>query len=65
MLIGRLNHLRLALGLFMDGDSDPTFLALVAVRLALAFAPLPEALKYDQQLSSPLTSYPRCADILL
>ncbi|KAI1793275.1 PIG-U-domain-containing protein [Ganoderma leucocontextum] len=43
----------------MDGDSDPTFLALVAVRLALAFAPLPEAFKYDQQLSSPLTSYSR------
>ena len=56
--------LDLLLASFMDGDSDPTFLALVAVRLALAFAPLPEALQYDQQLSSPLTSYSRCADSL-
>ena len=41
---------------------DPAFLALAAVRLALAFAPVPGALKYDQQLSSPLTAYSRCAE---
>ncbi|KAI0755146.1 PIG-U-domain-containing protein [Daedaleopsis nitida] len=43
----------------MDRDTDFTFPALVAARLLLAFAPLPEALKHDQQLSSPLTSYAR------
>ncbi|KAI0714022.1 PIG-U-domain-containing protein [Cerioporus squamosus] len=42
----------------MDGP-DLTFSALVAARLLLAFAPLPEALKHDHQLSSPLTSYSR------
>lgn len=45
----------------MDGAADYAFPALVAARLALAFAPLPDALKYDHQLSSPLTSYSRCA----
>ncbi len=45
----------------MNSDADFTFPALVAARLLLAFAPLPDALKYDQQLSSPLTSYSRCA----
>ncbi|KAI0769059.1 PIG-U-domain-containing protein [Trametes elegans] len=40
-------------------DSDLAFPALVAARLLLAFVPLPESLKYDQQLSSPLTSYSR------
>lgn len=54
----------LLLATSMDDDSDPTFLALIAVRFALAFAPLPDTLRYDQQLSSPLTSYPRCADVL-
>lgn len=48
----------------MERDIDLTFSALVAARVLLAFAPLPEALKYDQQLSSPLTSYSRCADAL-
>ncbi|KAI0662059.1 PIG-U-domain-containing protein [Cubamyces menziesii] len=43
----------------MDSDADLAFPALVAARLLLAFAPLPEALKHDQQLSSPLTSYSR------
>ncbi|OSD07401.1 PIG-U-domain-containing protein [Trametes coccinea BRFM310] len=43
----------------MDGSGDLAFPALVAARLLLAFAPLPDALKYDQQLSSPLTSYSR------
>ncbi|KAI0688905.1 GPI transamidase subunit PIG-U [Earliella scabrosa] len=43
----------------MQRDIDPTFSALVAARLLLAYAPLPEALKHDQQLSSPLTSYSR------
>ncbi|KAI0366878.1 PIG-U-domain-containing protein [Pilatotrama ljubarskyi] len=43
----------------MDSDPDFAFPALVAARLLLAFAPLPDALKYDQQLSSPLTSYSR------
>ncbi|EJF61100.1 PIG-U-domain-containing protein [Dichomitus squalens] len=38
---------------------DPSLLALVAVRVALAFAPVPETFKYDQQLSSPLTAYSR------
>ncbi|RPD62216.1 PIG-U-domain-containing protein [Lentinus tigrinus ALCF2SS1-7] len=42
----------------MDGP-DLTFSALVAARLLLAYAPLPEALKHDHQLSSPLTSYSR------
>ncbi|KAI0643137.1 PIG-U-domain-containing protein [Trametes meyenii] len=42
-----------------SADTDFAFPALVAARLLLAFAPLPEALKYDQQLSSPLTSYSR------
>ena len=46
----------------MQRDIDPTFSALVAARLLLAYAPLPEALKHDQQLSSPLTSYARCAE---
>ncbi|KAI0632021.1 PIG-U-domain-containing protein [Trametes polyzona] len=43
----------------MDCDGDLAFPALVAARLLLAFAPLPDSLKYDQQLSSPLTSYSR------
>ncbi|CDO71705.1 hypothetical protein BN946_scf184915.g49 [Trametes cinnabarina] len=43
----------------MDGNGDLAFPALVAARLLLAFSPLPDALKYDQQLSSPLTSYSR------
>ncbi|KAI0352652.1 PIG-U-domain-containing protein [Trametes cingulata] len=43
----------------MDSDTDYAFPALVAARLLLASAPLPDALKYDQQLSSPLTSYSR------
>ncbi|RDX49926.1 PIG-U-domain-containing protein [Lentinus brumalis] len=42
----------------MDGP-DVTFSALVAARLLLAYAPLPEALNHDHQLSSPLTSYSR------
>lgn len=42
-------------------DFDLAFPALVAGRLLLAFAPLPDALKHDQLLASPLTSYPRCA----
>ncbi len=46
----------------MDGP-DVTFSALVAARLLLAYAPLPEALKHDHQLSSPLTSYARCAEV--
>lgn len=40
-------------------DFDYTFPALVAARVVLAFAPLPDALKHSQQLSSPLTSYER------
>ncbi|KAI0087819.1 PIG-U-domain-containing protein [Irpex rosettiformis] len=40
-------------------DFHYTFSALVAARALLAFAPLPDALKYSQQLSSPLTSYAR------
>ena len=46
-------------------DFDFAFPALVAGRLLLAFAPLPDTLKHDQLLSSPLTSYPRCAVLLL
>ncbi|CAL1712897.1 unnamed protein product [Somion occarium] len=40
-------------------DFGLVYPALVAGRLLLAFAPLPDALKHDHQLSSPLTSYPR------
>ena len=47
----------------MDGDIDLTFSALVAARLVLAYAPLHDILKNDQQLSSPLTSYSRCAEV--
>ncbi|KAH9889837.1 PIG-U-domain-containing protein [Cubamyces lactineus] len=43
----------------MDSNADLAIPVLVAARLLLAFAPLPEALKHDQQLSSPLTSYSR------
>lgn len=35
--------------------------ALVVGRLLLAFAPLPDTIHSDHQLSSPLTAYPRCA----
>ena len=47
----------------MDGRSDLAFSALVAARLLLAFAPLTDVLKNNHQLSSPLTSYPRCAAV--
>ncbi|KAK7681583.1 hypothetical protein QCA50_015316 [Cerrena zonata] len=40
-------------------DFGLVYPALVASRLFLAFAPLPDALRHDHQLSSPLTSYPR------
>ncbi|KAI0822014.1 PIG-U-domain-containing protein [Trametes gibbosa] len=43
----------------MNAAADYAFPALVVARLVLAFVPLPNALKYDQQLSSPLTSYSR------
>ncbi|KAH9924279.1 PIG-U-domain-containing protein [Epithele typhae] len=43
----------------MDGDSNLTFVALVAARLLLAFAPVSDYLKNDHQLSSPVTAYPR------
>ena len=39
---------------------DLAFGGLVAARLLLAFAPLPDQLKYDHLLSSPLTSNLRC-----
>ncbi|KAH7925653.1 PIG-U-domain-containing protein [Leucogyrophana mollusca] len=40
-------------------SSEIVFAGLVAGRLLLALAPLPGALKYDHQLSSPLTSHLR------
>ncbi|KAI0689071.1 GPI transamidase subunit PIG-U [Cytidiella melzeri] len=40
-------------------EFDYTFPTLVAARALLAFAPLPDALRHSQQLSSPLTSYAR------
>lgn len=40
-------------------DVNYLFPALVVARALLAFAPLPDALKHSQQLSSPLTSYTR------
>ena len=42
-------------------DFEITFPALVAGRLLLAYAPFPDSLRHDQLLTSPLTSYPRCA----
>ena len=42
-------------------DFGLAFPSLVLARLFLAFAPVPDVLKHDQQLSSPLTSYRRCA----
>ena len=42
-------------------DFELAFPSLVIARLLHAFAPLPKSLQYDQQLSSPLTSYSRCA----
>lgn len=41
-------------------DSNLALCGLVTARLFLAFAPLPEQLKHDHLLSSPLTSNPRC-----
>ena len=41
-------------------DVDLAFGGLVAARLLLSFAPLPDQLKYDHLLSSPLTSNLRC-----
>ena len=35
--------------------------AALLVRLSLSFTPVHDALKYDHLLSSPLTSYTRCA----
>ena len=54
----------LAFSSMADADAL-SFAALVAARLILASAPLPDVLKNDQQLSSPLTSYPRCAEVHL
>src|SRR5882762_9541712 len=39
---------------------DLAFGGLVAARLLLSFAPLPDQLKFDHLLSSPLTSNLRC-----
>ena len=41
-------------------DIDLAFGGLVAARLLLSFAPLPDQLKHDHLLSSPLTSNLRC-----
>ena len=41
-------------------DVDLAFGGLVAARLLLSFTPLPDQLKYDHLLSSPLTSNLRC-----
>ncbi|KIP10239.1 hypothetical protein PHLGIDRAFT_28605 [Phlebiopsis gigantea 11061_1 CR5-6] len=40
-------------------DYDVAFPGLIVTRLLLAFAPLPDSLIHDHQLSTPLTSYPR------
>jgi hypothetical protein len=42
-------------------NSGLVFPVLVAGRLLLALTNLPDALKHDHQLSSPLTSYLNCA----
>ena len=41
-------------------DFDVAFPAMLAGRLLLAFVRLPDGLKHDHLLSTPLTSYPRC-----